>query len=386
MESKNIKHILWCICLLISFVACKDDAVDGKDNENDGIPPVATNTWLINSLADIETYTSSAPANRQSIRLLKNENENIQLVIQTGNNETLNIERSGDPNIEFNCRRIVAFEKMNDVLVPCDGKVKPQNKSVKVWLSFKASRTAPAGRYKEIIRFKNSSEEYAVAIDITIENAALPETPTLASVFGINPENFILSGLSEDQKIEKRKEVSDLLLTYRISPYFSTWLSGSMKTEVFSSPYKWDDDRSWEYLKDERFSRIALPCHNLNDEELRTMLNKAKANGLLDKAYFYVWDEPTQMAEYAQIRTISDRIHQYAPEAKVITTFYCGPVDGEHKDDLFAVFDILNGATNIFCTGVWSLQGSESRSQMCRAKLKSGQERWNYVCMADQPG
>lgn len=257
---------------------------------------------------------------------------------------------------------------------------------MRAWLTFKVRYEAEAKRHKEIIRFKTDDKEYAVAISINVVNASLPETPSIASVFGINPQNFIFTGLSEEQKIEKRKAASDLLLEYRISPYFSTWLSGTMKTECFSSPYAWNDDRTWEHLADKRFSRIALPSHGLSDDELEIMLNKARETGLLNKAFFYVWDEPTKTNEYEQIKTLSDRIHRYAPEAKVLTTFYCGPTDGEHKDDLFAVFDILNGATSIYCTGVWALQDNENRSEQCKAKLKSGQEWWSYVCMSNTPG
>ena len=102
--------------------------------------------------------------------------------------------------------------------------------------------------------------------------------------------------------------------------------------------------------------------------------------------YTSTYGPSTKTNEYEQIKTLSDRIHRYAPEAKVLTTFYCGPTDGEHKDDLFAVFDILNGATSIYCTGVWALQDNENRSEQCKAKLKSGQEWWSYVCMSNTPG
>ena len=83
---------------------------------------------------------------------------------------------------------------------------------------------------------------------------------------------------------------------------------------------------------------------------------------------------------------MADRIHQYAPEAKVLTTFYCGPTDGEHKDDLLATFDLLNGATSLFCTSVWALQGSETWADRCKDKLRPGQEWWSYVCMSITPG
>ena len=157
---------------------------------------------------------------------------------------------------------------------------------MRAWLTFKVKSEAEAKRHKEIIRFKTDDKEYAVAISINVVNASLPETPSIASVFGINPQNFIFTGLSEEQKIEKRKAASDLLLEYRISPYFSTWLSGTMKTECFSSPYAWNDDRTWEYLADKTFYRIALPSHGLSDGELEMMLNKARETGLLKQSIF----------------------------------------------------------------------------------------------------
>lgn len=385
MKSSHFQCLIILAALLLT--ACKETEPGNQENPDDGIPAVATNTWLFNSLDNLENYTTTEPSNRYDFDIVRNEYESVQLVIQTDSKKGLTIERSDDAGaIEFQCRKVVAFNGKYDVLVPCDNEIEPDDKIVRAWLTFKAKPEAEAKRYKEIIRFKGGDQEYAVAISLNVVDASLPETPSITSVFGINPQNFIFTGLTEEQKIEKRKEASDLLLNYRISPYFSTWLSGSMKTECFSSPYDWNDDRTWSYLTDKRFTRVALPSHGLSDEELQAMLSKARENGLLDKAYFYLWDEPTKTAEYEEIRAMADRIHRYAPEAKILTTFYCGPADGEHKDDLFAVFDILNGATSFFCTSVWALQGSETRAAQCRAKLQPGQEWWSYVCMSLTPG
>ncbi|NDV46590.1 DUF4091 domain-containing protein [Paludibacter sp. 221] len=382
---KKLQIFFWILLFPLLIYSCKEPDINGGDEPEK--PEEATCTWILNSLDKVDGYKSYSVSNQTALRMLKNEYESIQFVIETAGNGELTIERDANSNpIEFQCRKIMTFESMEDVLVPCHGKVKPDKKLVKVWLTFKTGMDARAGTYKEIIRFKNSSEKHSVTVSIKIEDAALPETPSLASAFGINPNNLILAGLSEAQKVTKRKEVSDLLLTYRISPYFSTWLSGSMRTEVNSSPYAWNDDKTWAYFSDKRFNRIALPYHGLNDTELEAMLSRARQEGLIDKVYFYVWDEPTKMAEYEQIKVFADKIHKYAPEAKVITTFYRGPEDGANKDDLFAVFDILHGATSIFCTGVWSLQANEYRSQQCKAKLKAGEEWWTYVCMADAPG
>ena len=384
---KLIKPLLFAS--LLFNVACSCEP--GLSQNNDGgqtYLPDPEGTWMLNSLEDIDSYASAAEKNSMTIRLLRNENENIQLVISTKDNSELEIIREGTPSaISFDCRKVATFANLkNDVLVPCNGKVKPEKSLVKVWLSFKAASDAPADTYKELIRFKSATDEYIVAVYVVVQDAEIPIKPTHPCVFGINPDNFILTGLSDEQKRAKRKEVADLLLDYRISPYFSSWLAGTMKTECFSSPYGINDERTWRYLKDPRFSRIALPFHGLSDEQLETMLDRAQAEGVLDDAYFYIWDEPTKPSEYEQIHAMADKIHQYAPTAKILTSFYCGPVEGEHKDDLFAVFDMLNGATSIYCTGVWSLQANENRSKQCKAKVREGQEWWNYVCMADSPG
>lgn len=357
------------------------------EDPSDVIEDSESSSWILNSFENIDQYKAFDNSSKADLRMLKNEYENLQIIIETSSNKELTIQRENINNpIHLMVRRVANFESVNDVLVPCSNTVKPERKLIQLWLTFKTDKDAKAGRYSEVIRFKNDEESYKITISIKIENAALPEQSSIASVFGINPNNLIYYGLNEEQKTEKKKQLADLLLSYRISPYFSTWLSGTMKTEVNSSPYNWNDTRTWDYLSDPRFNRIALPFHGLSDEELGTMLQTAKNHGLLSKAYFYLWDEPTKTSEYNEIRLYADKIHSYAPDAKVITTFYRGPEDGPHADDLFAVFDLLDGATSIFCTGVWSLQGNENRSQQCKAKLKTNQEWWTYVCMADYPG
>lgn len=349
--------------------------------------PEATNTWLLSSDDDINNYTSFNPVNTYTLFMAKGETEHVQLVINTDSNKELDIVRKADQDApDFLCRKLAVFDGMEDVLVPCHTKVKPDKKTVKLWLSYTTTLTSKAGSYSDYISLKSETAEYIVKITVTVKDVEIPSTPSIPAVFGINPATFDDTGLSSTEKVAQRKEVSDLLLSYRISPYFCTWIAGTMVLECTSSPYPVTSNECWEYMKDPRFKAVALPSANLSDEELGNMLSKARSEGLLGKAYFYLWDEPTRMEEYEKLRGKADRIHQLAPEAKILTTYYCGPKDGPYKDNLFAVWPILRGATSIFCTGVWSLQGNESRSEMCRTNLQDGEEWWCYVCMSDYPG
>ena len=381
---KKITYLISATFIAASLSGC--GAPSGKTAE-ESVPAQAKNTWLVNSLSDIETYLSAEPSNRATLSMLKNEVEHIQLVIATSSDDSLEIIRANAADgIDFNCRSLENFEKMSDVLVPCNGKVVPKNHLVKVWLTFRTGADSKAGKYDEVIKFRNADEEYAVAVSIDVADIAIPEVPTIPSVFGIHPAKFIQDGLDNEQKMAKHKTYSDFLLNYRISPYFFDWLPGSLKIECFSSPYSWNDYRSWEYLRDPRFNGIALPLHYLSDSELQAMVDKVRAEGLMDKSYFYIWDEPTLKKEYAEIQEMAARLHRYAPEAKVLITFFRGPKDGSPEEDLYYVFDSLDGAASIYCTGVWSLQCNEERSRKCREKLGEGQEWWCYVCMADTPG
>ena len=253
---KKITYLISATFIAASLSGC--GAPSGKTAE-ESVPAQAKNTWMVNSLSDIETYLSAEPSNRAALSMLKNEVEHIQLVIATSSDDSLEIIRANAADgIDFNCRSLENFEKMSDVLVPCNGKVVPKNHLVKVWLTFRTGADSKAGKYDEVIKFRNADEEYAVAVSIDVA---------------------------------KHKTYSDFLLNYRISPYFFDWLPGSLKIECFSSPYSWNDYRSWEYLRDPRFNGIALPLHYLSDSELQAMVDKVRAEGLMDKSYFYIWDE-----------------------------------------------------------------------------------------------
>jgi hypothetical protein len=86
------------------------------------------------------------------------------------------------------------------------------------------------------------------------------------------------------------------------------------------------------------------------------------------------------MAQYAEVKAWAAEIHAIAPEARVMTTYYCGPHDGPHKGDLDALPDILGTATQIYCMSEWATKSNQEYRKRIEGKLRPDDEFWLYVC------
>ncbi len=381
----NNRPILLLAALLV--LACSGPVSKNADPAVEYQMPAPSCTWMTTSCARLDGIRDTAPTNEINLVMAKGEWEHFQLLIAVEGAENYSVSRIGNETVlDMKCRTIATFDGMEDILVPCDGNVHQNNGEAKLWISFRSHKDAKPGTYVEVLEFRHDTVCVPLKATIKIEDVLVPEVPSIPAVFGINPDMIVFDANDAETKAAARKEVSDLLLEYRISPYFCEWISGTMKLETNSTPYGPSDERMWNYLKDPRFTAIALPSFRLSDDELSAMFDRARREGILEKAYFYIWDEPTTQYQYSQIRQMAERIHKYAPEARVLTTFYCGPTDGPNAGDLFATFEELRGATSIFCTGVWSLQTNEERSAQAAASCKDPEEWWTYVCMGDNPG
>lgn len=383
MKNKTTKALI----LLVLPVFCLSCISEYK-KELKRIPETAIDTWIMTSMDSIGAYIDSVPCHSVNLYMAQGEVEHFKMAIKVSTQGTLAIERipEQESDITFQARNVVVWNSAEDVLVPVDDNTIPVINDVKLWITYSTTEKTRQGVYNDILKFAGSAGEYWVKVQIQVYDCAIPMIPSIPAVFGINPRRLGIDSLSPEEASAVKKEWSDLLLDYRISPYFSEWINGTMKVENISSPWAWNDMRTINYLKNSRFNRIAMPCHSLNDEELTSMIGLLNSNGLLEKAYFYVWDEPKNMAEYAEVKKASERLHRIDSNAEVITSFFCGPQDGGRKEDLFAVFEILRGATTLFCTGVWSLRGSEQRADSCREAVYGDEEWWTYVCMSDSPG
>ncbi|XP_042395783.1 uncharacterized protein LOC121986062 isoform X3 [Zingiber officinale] len=231
-------------------------------------------------------------------------------------------------------------------------------------------------------------------INVTVWDFTLPLTPSLPAVFGVS-ETVIEDRFGVQHGSEGWYDALDChfkwLLQYRISPYFCRW-GDSMRILAYTCPWPADHPRSEEYYSDPRLAAYAVPyapilsCSEARDS-LRKEVEILKSKHHWPKAYFYLWDEPLNLEQYELIRSMSCDIRSYAPDARVLTTYYCGPSDAQLGSNTFEAFvkvpKYLRPHTQIFCTSEWVFGNREDLATDIIAELQpeNGEEWWTYVCM-----
>ncbi|CAM6094606.1 unnamed protein product [Calypogeia fissa] len=258
----------------------------------------------------------------------------------------------------------------------------------------------------------DSSLAVQVKVGLTVWDFVLPETPSLPAVFGIS-ETVIEDRFGLEHGSSDWYNSLDMhfqwLLQYRLSPYFCRW-GTNMRVLTYTCPWPADHPNAEKYYANPKLSAYAVPyAPVLNrwatfpDSSKLCMWKKASTDGAKDslrkemeilrlkshwkKAYFYLWDEPLGMEQYGHIRNMSEEIRAIAPDARVLTTYYCGPSDITGAPGSFESFlrvpSFLRPHTQIFCTSEWVLGGREDLIQNITAELQpdNHEEWWTYVCM-----
>ncbi|ESW08574.1 hypothetical protein PHAVU_009G056900 [Phaseolus vulgaris] len=234
-----------------------------------------------------------------------------------------------------------------------------------------------------------------VKLNLTVWEFVLPETPSLPAVFGIS-DTVIEDRFGVQQGTAEWYEALDQhfkwLLQYRISPYFCKWADG-MRVLTYTSPWPADHPKSDEYFSDPRLAAYAVPYKQVisgNDaakDYLQKQVEILRTKAHWRKAYFYLWDEPLNLEQYDSVRNMASEIHAYAPDARILTTYYCGPNDAPLASTPFEAFvkvpSFLRPHNQIYCTSEWVLGNREDLVKDIIAELQpeNGEEWWTYVCM-----
>ncbi|MQL82758.1 hypothetical protein Taro_015249, partial [Colocasia esculenta] len=173
---------------------------------------------------------------------------------------------------------------------------------------------------------------------VTVWDFTLPLTPSLPAVFGVS-ETVIEDRFGVEHGTDGWYDALDRhfnwLLQYRISPFFCRW-GDSMRVLAYTCPWP---------------------------------------------------GNPLNLDQYNSICNMSSEIRAYAPDARVLTTYYCGPSDAPVSVSSFEAFvkvpTYLRPHTQIFCTSEWVLGNREDLVKDILAELEpdNGEEWWTYVCM-----
>ncbi|KAK9748383.1 hypothetical protein RND81_02G053500 [Saponaria officinalis] len=232
-----------------------------------------------------------------------------------------------------------------------------------------------------------------VKINLTVWDFMLPITPSLPAVVGIS-DTVIEDRYSLEHGSNEWFETLDMhfkwLLQYKISPYFCRW-GDSMRVLTYTCPWPAEHPKSDEYYSDPRLAAYAVPhCSVTSSVDaapnfLQKEINILQTKGHWNKAYFYLWDEPLNVEHFNSIRRMASEIYTYAPDARVLTTYYCGPSDAPLATTSFEAFlkvpKYLRPHTQIYCTSEWVLGNREDLAKNVIEELKDGEEWWTYVCM-----
>ncbi|OVA04540.1 protein of unknown function DUF4091 [Macleaya cordata] len=232
-------------------------------------------------------------------------------------------------------------------------------------------------------------------LSVTVWDFVLPATPSLPAVFGIS-ETVIEDRYGVEHGSDGWYDALDQhfkwLLQYRISPFFCRWGDG-MRVLAYTCPWPADHPKSDEYYSDPRLGAYAVPftpilsSSNAAKDSLQKEVEILKTKTHWKKAYFYLWDEPLNLEQYDSIRNMSSEIRTYALDARVLTTYYCGPSDAPLAPNTFENFvkvpKFLRPHTQIYCTSEWVLGNREDLVKDITAELQPeiGEEWWTYVCM-----
>lgn len=234
-----------------------------------------------------------------------------------------------------------------------------------------------------------------VKISVTVWDFILPITPSLPAVFGVS-ETVIEDRFGLEHGSDAWYNALDMhhqwLLNYRISPYFCRW-GDNMRVLTYTCPWPADHPKAEEYYSDPRLAVYAvsytpvLSSSSASKDVLRKELEVLRTKPHWKKAYFYLWDEPLSLEHYDMIRAMSEEIRSTAPDARVMTTYYCGPSDFSYAPGSFEAFvkvpSLLRPHTQIFCTSEWVLGSREDLVKDITSELQqdNNEEWWTYVCM-----
>lgn len=345
----------------------------------------ASNLWIIPSVESPQAYRNYTPSSEAHLDMARGEVEHIQLVFpsKAGEEYTFTFGQK-HKGVQVSVRELKKINGYYDALVPFENRLNCTDTLTAIWITVQCSPKVTAGKYSQTIAI-DGPQHFKVQLDCNIHNVTIPVKSSIPILVGVE-NRCIIDGLESKKEIDKeRQRWVDFVLSYRMTPAFGTQVASERwQYDRSFSPWAWNDKRSSRLLDDERYNFYILPFFALSEEELASLLRDIQKRKKLEESLFYIWDEPAYMEDYEQIKQKVNIIRKYAPEARILTTLFCGPRNGSRKGDLYAVFDYLKDYVHVISTSLAPCKGDEKDVQHIRHNVPEGIDWWSYICW--EPG
>ncbi len=257
--------------------------------------------------------------------------------------------------------------KWPDPVVPDDGafSLEPEC-NVTFLINVVTSAESVAGDYEFTVRLSENGEVYGeYPLSVTVWNFRIDPTKHMDTAFGIHRGFIEKRQKSDDYDALYKKYYDMMLYRYRICGY--------------SLPYDILDPRADAYLDDPAVTTFVIP-YDVPDETLVAYHKKlSQKPEWFKKGFFYVVDEPCNMAAYEKIKASHERLSKFYPDYQAVSPFFKDPDDG---NGVRAV-DLLEQFCSVWCPKI-NLYKNEWFCDYMHKRDALGDRAWWYVCW--EPG
>ncbi len=212
-----------------------------------------------------------------------------------------------------------------DALIPLDGMLTVEaGRNQGIWVKVYVPKGQPAGVYTGELLLHETEAPVRVPVELTVWDFELTDESHAKTNFGvwggpIQEAHGNVQGEEAWRYIEKYYWAS---VEHRLTPGYLPIPDADIEYYATHAP---------KYINDSRVSAYRLPYYRTADGEpdtakIKAVVDRLRAEGLLEKAYFYVGeiDEPTA-AKYGRVRHITAALEQAAPDVPHLVTIQ--PVD-----------------------------------------------------------
>lgn len=363
-------------------------------DRTDGGRPTRLDFWFAPSTQKVFPDSRSTDVERGKLSAARNEYESVQLVLrpefdisgvrvklESGSQgdslpadwvnlfevryvRTPGIARWGFPPDYPDSRRSV----YPDPLVPLmlDGRGRELelagDQAQSIWIRVNVSPDARPGKYDaRIVVTAESLKPVQAPLTLEVQPFVLPQSTGVRTAVGLTRRDLArfhhVAADSEACKHLYRRYYDDLL-DYRLCAY--------------ELPFKVDEPAARPYLHDERVNSFHAPYS-------KAVWNDLQRQGMGDKAWLYLVDEPETKAQYDALKKHGEYVRRDMPGLRHGVPFFVGP----QWDKSLTPFDVLGGYVDLWvCQTDYYHdghgQGAKVRRQM-RERFQDGEETWWYV-------